>query len=93
MCLLSGFINGFAWATHNSSLNWFEYGSYGGSAPVEGLVSFWVGIILFQNLIPIALYISLEIIRTFQALFIYYDRYIVYERLGMGLYAQVVEYL
>jgi phospholipid-translocating ATPase len=84
MCLLSGFINGFAWGTHNSSLNWFEYGSYGGSSPVEGLVSFLVGIILFQNLIPIALYISLEIIRTFQALFIYYDSYMVYERLGMG---------
>lgn len=84
MCLLSGFINGFAWGDSNGSLSFFEYGSYGGSSPVEGVVAFWVGIILFQNLVPISLYISLEIIRTIQALFIHFDLYMYYEKLQMS---------
>ncbi|PYH89087.1 phospholipid-translocating P-type ATPase [Aspergillus ellipticus CBS 707.79] len=84
MCLISGFINGFAWDLKHASLAYFEYGSYGGSPPVEGLVAFWVGVILFQNLVPIALYISLEIVRWFQALFIFFDQHMYYERLQMA---------
>ncbi|PWY72960.1 phospholipid-translocating P-type ATPase [Aspergillus heteromorphus CBS 117.55] len=84
MCLISGFINGFAWDLKHASLSYFEYGSYGGSPPVEGVVAFWVGIILFQNLVPIALYISLEIVRWFQALFIFFDHYMYYEKLQMS---------
>lgn len=84
MCLLMGFINGFAWNLTDGSLSFFDYGAYGGAPAVEGVVAFWVGVILFQNLVPISLYISLEIVRTFQAIFIYFDRYMVYERLDMA---------
>lgn len=84
MCLISGFINGFAWGLDDASLAFFEYGSYGGSAAVEGVVAFWVGVVLFQNLVPIALYISLEIVRWIQALFIFFDQHMYYERLQMS---------
>lgn len=84
MCLLSGLINGFAWGASNGSLQYFEYGSYGGSPAVEGIVAFWVAVILFQNLVPISLYISLEIVRTAQAIFIHFDKYMIYERLQMA---------
>ncbi|KAN0076165.1 SEN1 N terminal domain containing protein [Elaphomyces granulatus] len=84
MCMVSGFVNGFAWAQNNASLTYFDFGSYGGSPTVEGIVSFWVGVILFQNLVPISLFISLEIVRTAQALFIYYDQYMFYEKLGIA---------
>ncbi|KAF2102775.1 putative phospholipid-translocating P-type ATPase domain-containing protein [Rhizodiscina lignyota] len=84
MCIIAGFINGFAWNVKHGSLVWFDYGSYAGSASLEGFVAFWVAIILFQNLIPIALYISLDIMRTFQALFIHYDEYMYYEPLDMA---------
>lgn len=84
MCLLSGIINGFAWSVTDGSLTFFEYGSYSSSAAVTGIVAFWVALILFQNLVPISLYISLEIVRTFQALFIYFDLELVYERLQMS---------
>ncbi|OOF92686.1 hypothetical protein ASPCADRAFT_209940 [Aspergillus carbonarius ITEM 5010] len=84
MCLISGFINGFAWGLKDASLAFFEYGSYGGSPAVEGVVAFWVGVVLFQNLVPIALYISLEIVRWIQALFIFFDQYMYYERLEMS---------
>ncbi|KAI5795514.1 hypothetical protein EDC01DRAFT_614606 [Geopyxis carbonaria] len=73
MCLLSGIVQGVTWAKGNESLNYFEFGSIGGSPPVDGIVTFWTAVILFQNLVPISLYISIEIIKLAQAFFIYSD--------------------
>ncbi|KAJ5110214.1 hypothetical protein N7532_002859 [Penicillium argentinense] len=83
MCLVAGIVNGIAWGTPNKSLDFFDYGSYGGTPPVTGIVTFWTAVILFQNLVPISLYISLEIVRTIQAVFIHSDLYMYYERLGL----------
>ncbi|OCH92242.1 phospholipid-translocating P-type ATPase [Obba rivulosa] len=47
---------------------------------VNGLVTFAFALITFQNIIPISLYISIEVVRTAQALFIYFDREIYYEK-------------
>jgi phospholipid-translocating ATPase len=82
MCLASGIVQGVTWAEGDNSLDYFEYGSYGGSPPVDGFVTFWVAVILFQNLVPISLYISLEIVRTAQAIFIFSDNFMYYEKLG-----------
>ena len=81
MCLLSGIINGVTFGQSNQSWNFFEFGSTGGSAGVSGLITFWSAVILYQNLVPISLYISLEIIKTAQAFFIYSDTFMYYERL------------
>jgi phospholipid-translocating ATPase len=81
MCLVSGIIQGVTWAQGNNSLDFFEFGSIGGSPPLDGLVTFWSAVILFQNLVPISLYISLEIIRSCQAFFIYSDTSMYYEKL------------
>ncbi|KAJ5213801.1 hypothetical protein N7449_000970 [Penicillium cf. viridicatum] len=83
MCLVAGIVNGVAWAAPNKSLDYFDFGSYGGTPPVTGIVTFWTAVILFQNLVPISLYISLEIVRTIQAVFIHSDLYMYYERLGI----------
>lgn len=83
LCLVTGIVNGVAWASVGS-WTFFEYGSYGGTPTVEGIVAFFSGLILFQNFVPISLYITLEIIRTFQALFIYFDVEMVYQRLQMA---------
>ncbi|OOQ82000.1 Phospholipid-transporting ATPase DNF1 [Penicillium brasilianum] len=83
MCLLAGIVNGVAWAAPDKSLDFFDYGSYGGTPPVTGIVTFWTALILFQNLVPISLYISLEIVRTIQAVFIHSDLYMYYEKLGL----------
>ncbi|OQE18015.1 hypothetical protein PENSTE_c019G07314 [Penicillium steckii] len=83
MCLVAGIVNGIAWGSSDKSLNFFDYGSYGGTPPVTGIVTFWTAVILFQNLVPISLYISLEIVRTIQAVFIHSDLYMYYERLGL----------
>ncbi|GLI80104.1 phopholipid transporting ATPase [Penicillium ochrochloron] len=83
MCLLAGIVNGVAWAAPNKSLDFFDFGSYGGTPAVTGIVTFWTALILFQNLVPISLYISLEIVRTIQAVFIHSDLYMYYEKLGL----------
>ncbi|KAF2465957.1 phospholipid-translocating P-type ATPase [Lindgomyces ingoldianus] len=82
MCLVSGIILGVFWAKPDTSHSLFEFGSYGDNKPaLDGVISFWAGVILFQNLVPISLYITLEIIRTLQAIFIYSDVHMYYEAL------------
>ncbi|EEH16420.1 hypothetical protein PABG_06507 [Paracoccidioides brasiliensis Pb03] len=81
MCLVSGIVQGVTWGQGNNSLNFFEFGSYGGSPPVDGFVTFWAAVILYQNLVPISLYISLEIVRTAQAIFIHSDNFMYYDKL------------
>lgn len=82
MCLVAGIVNGLAWAAPDKSLTFFDLFPYG-TPPVVGIVTFWAAIILFQNLVPISLYISLEIVRTIQAVFIHSDVYMYYEKLGI----------
>jgi phospholipid-translocating ATPase len=78
MCLVSGIVLGVTWARDDTSHSFFEYGSYGGAPATDGVIAFWAAVILFQNLVPISLYITLEIIRTLQALFIYSDIHMYY---------------
>ncbi|KHN98825.1 phospholipid-translocating P-type ATPase domain-containing protein [Metarhizium album ARSEF 1941] len=79
MCLLAAIVNGVAWAKTDASLHFFEFESIGGSAPMSGFITFWAAIILFQNLVPISLYITLEVVRTLQAIFIFSDVEMYYE--------------
>lgn len=81
MCLVSGIVQGVNWAEGDNSLDFFEFGSIGGSPPLDGFVTFWSAVILFQNLVPISLYITLEIVRSCQAFFIWSDVSMYYERL------------
>ncbi|KAL6710873.1 phospholipid transporting ATPase [Coniothyrium glycines] len=81
MCMVSGIVLGVTWARDDTSHSFFEYGSYGGNPATDGVIAFWAAVILFQNLVPISLYITLEIIRTLQALFIYSDIQMYYEKL------------
>lgn len=73
MCLTTAIVNGASWAKSDASLTYFDFGSIGGSPAMTGFITFWAALIVFQNLIPISLYISLEIVRTLQAVFIYSD--------------------
>ncbi|KAK3330993.1 hypothetical protein B0H66DRAFT_84405 [Apodospora peruviana] len=81
MCLIVAIANGSSWAKTDASLYWFEYGSIGGTPGLTGFITFWAAIIVFQNLVPISLYISLEIVRTLQAFFIYSDVGMYYDKI------------
>ncbi|SCU87370.1 LAFA_0E06326g1_1 [Lachancea sp. 'fantastica'] len=73
MCIASGIVNGVYYRSKNVSRDFFEFGTVAGSPAANGVLSFWVALILYQSLVPISLYITLEIIRTAQAAFIYGD--------------------
>ncbi|MCJ1436635.1 hypothetical protein MMC27_006015 [Xylographa pallens] len=81
MCIVSGVVNGVTFGEGNHSFVFFEYGSIGKTPALNGFITFWTGIILFQNLVPISLYITLEVIKTAQAFFIYSDTLMYYEKL------------
>ncbi|KAK9466918.1 hypothetical protein V1512DRAFT_238492 [Lipomyces arxii] len=81
ICFLSGVLEGVQWSRSNNTIQWFEFGSIGGTPAVDGLVTFWTAVILFQSLVPISLYISIELIKTIQAFFIWSDSYMYYEPL------------
>lgn len=81
MCLTSALYVGIYWGKSGTSIDFFEFGSIGGKPALNGFITFWAAIILFQNLVPISLYISLEIIKTCQAFFIYSDSEMYYEKL------------
>lgn len=80
MCLVSGIVQGVTWSQDDNSLVYFEFGSVGGAPALDGFITFWAAVILFQNLVPISLYITLEIIRTAQAFFIYSDTFMYYDK-------------
>ncbi|VEU19266.1 DEKNAAC100336 [Brettanomyces naardenensis] len=73
LCFVSGLINGIYYGRDDNSRIYFEYGSLAGSPVTNGIVGFFVSLILYQSLVPISLYISIEIIKTAQAFFIYSD--------------------
>ena len=81
MCLVSGIVQGVTWAQENSTIDFFEFGSVAGSPPLDGFVTFWTCIILFQNLVPISLYISIELVKLAQVFFIYSDPDMYYDRI------------
>lgn len=81
MCLIAAIVEGVTWGQGNNSLDFFEFGSYGGTPGLNGFITFWAALILFQNLVPISLYISLEIVRSVQAFFIFSDVYMYYEKI------------
>jgi phospholipid-translocating ATPase len=81
ICLVSGIVEGVTWGQGNNSIAYFEFGSIGSDPAVDGFITFFAALILFQNLVPIALYISLEIIKTLQAFFIYSDAEMYYDKL------------
>lgn len=81
MCLVAGIVQGTTWAKKNKSSDFFEFGSTAGKPSLDGFVTFWSAVILLQNLVPISLYISLEIIKTAQAFFIYSDTFMYYDKI------------
>ncbi|VEU22623.1 DEKNAAC103439 [Brettanomyces naardenensis] len=84
MCFAAGLINGLFYRQKNTSRTFFEYEPYAGWSPAaNGAVDFFVNLILYQTLVPISLYITIEIIKAFQTFFIYSDVGMYYEELDM----------
>lgn len=79
ICLIAALANGVTWGRSDTSAHFFDDGMIGGSPAVAGFITYWAAIIMFQNLVPISLYITLEAVRVLQAIFIYSDVQMYYE--------------
>lgn len=80
LALISGVVNGVYWRKTKSSAHFFDFGMIGSTPAVTGFVTFWAAVILMQNLIPISLYITIEIAKTLHAFFIFSDAYMYYDK-------------
>ncbi|CAD6900941.1 unnamed protein product [Tilletia controversa] len=74
MCSTCAVIGGFALQDGGNSKAFFEQGiELSSSNIVNALVIFGSCLVVFQNIVPISLYISIEIVKTIQAFFIFSD--------------------
>ncbi|KAI8975574.1 hypothetical protein BDF20DRAFT_959906 [Mycotypha africana] len=72
ICIISSIMDSVQF-NNNGSSRYFDYGIEKASASYSGFVTFWVTLILYQNIVPISLYISVEIVKTLAAYFIFAD--------------------
>ncbi|KAJ2355406.1 phospholipid transporting ATPase, partial [Coemansia sp. RSA 2618] len=76
LCLLSAILGGIYYARSGSFqalfIVPFESAS-GKSAPLYGFLTFWTALILYQTVVPISLYVTIEVVKSFQAYFINQD--------------------
>ncbi|CAO1621076.1 unnamed protein product [Sympodiomycopsis kandeliae] len=88
LAILAAMAIGCAIADSLIEVHYFNLGAYwefaasqGDDNPrINGLVTFGNALITFQNIVPISLYISIEVVRTIQAYFIFDDAEIYYEK-------------
>lgn len=81
LCFVSGLLNGLFYNKTGVSRLYFDFKPYGSTPAINGVVAFFVTLIIYQSLVPISLYISVEIIKTLQAFFIYSDLKMYYPKL------------
>ncbi len=81
LCFIAGLVNGIFYNKSSTSRKFFEFKSYSSKSSINGILGFFVGLILYQSLVPISLYISIEIIKTLQAFFIYCDVLMYFDKL------------
>ncbi|RXW17346.1 hypothetical protein EST38_g8500 [Candolleomyces aberdarensis] len=80
MCLVSAIFSGLEDAKTGTSAELFEQGTDPTSSRiVNAIIAFVSCLIAFQNIVPISLYISIEIVKTIQAFFISQDIDMYYE--------------
>lgn len=82
LCFISGTINGVFYNKTDTSRVYFEFEAYSPTSAGNGVLAFFVTLIIYQSLVPISLYISIEIIKSCQAFFIYADVKMFYEKLN-----------
>ncbi|KAJ1942130.1 phospholipid transporting ATPase, partial [Linderina macrospora] len=76
LCLVSAIIGGIYYGKAQSFQQAFivrYQTSTNQSAPYFGFLDFWTMLILYQTVVPISLYVTIEIVKSFQAYFINQD--------------------
>ncbi|PWN49110.1 phospholipid-translocating P-type ATPase [Violaceomyces palustris] len=82
LCLTCAIVGGLELNRTDTSRAFYEAGAeISSSNIINALVIFGSCLVLFQNIVPISLYISIEIVKTIQAFFIFQDVEMYYEPL------------
>lgn len=82
MCIICAIVGGAALNASDTSRAVYEVGALdSGSNIVNALIILGSCLVVFQNIVPISLYISIELVKTIQAFFIYQDADMYYETL------------
>ncbi|XP_076218212.1 phospholipid-transporting ATPase IC-like isoform X1 [Aptenodytes patagonicus] len=61
------------WEQQIGNLSWYLYDAQDSSPPYRGFLNFWGYIIVLNTMVPISLYVSVEVIRLGQSYFINWD--------------------
>ncbi|KAL1915087.1 uncharacterized protein VTP21DRAFT_7568 [Calcarisporiella thermophila] len=80
LCLGCSVVNGILFDRGSSSW-YFEPGGDASNGGMSGFLTFWLCLILYQSIVPISLYVSVEIVKTLSAYFIHADVDMYYEPL------------
>ncbi|KAG2220443.1 hypothetical protein INT45_004185 [Circinella minor] len=78
ICIVSSILDSVQFHDPGSA-PFFDFNIRGTNETYDGFITFWVTLILYQNIVPISLYISVEIVKTIAAYFIYADIDMYYE--------------
>ncbi|CAO1629582.1 unnamed protein product [Parajaminaea phylloscopi] len=74
MCIICAVVGGLALNMTDSSRAFYEAGALDADSNiVNALIILGSCLVVFQNIVPISLYISIELVKTIQAFFIYQD--------------------
>jgi phospholipid-translocating ATPase len=74
LCVISGIAHGFYVSRTDTSAYYYEKDAPASSnIYLDSLIVFVSSLIVFQNIVPISLYITIEIVKTIQAYFIFQD--------------------
>ncbi|KAI7885660.1 phospholipid-translocating P-type ATPase [Lichtheimia hyalospora FSU 10163] len=73
LCLVCAILAGVMKAQDDADAGTDMYSRQYSSPAFYGFTNFWSSLIIFNNIIPISLYVSIEFVKTFQAYFIWSD--------------------
>ncbi|BEI88398.1 uncharacterized protein CcaverHIS019_0111160 [Cutaneotrichosporon cavernicola] len=74
LCLLTALLHGVYRYKDDTSAKYYEIGAaVSENVVIDSVVIFVSSLVVFQNIVPISLYITIEIVKTIQAFFIFQD--------------------
>ncbi|WVO18977.1 uncharacterized protein IAS62_000253 [Cryptococcus decagattii] len=80
LCLITAILHGWYRSLSGTSADWYEPGAEASdNIYVDSVIIFFSCLLIFQNIVPISLYITVEIVKTIQAYFIFQDVEMYYE--------------
>lgn len=80
LCLITAILHGWYRSLSGTSADWYEPDAEASdNIYVDSVIIFFSCLLIFQNIVPISLYITVEIVKTIQAYFIFQDVEMYYE--------------